>query len=65
VLVKRVLFLFNAAFVIANLDLISQVQLASFGKMLPKYFLYIKIKQFRYRPGVAQRVPGNECSQIS
>jgi hypothetical protein len=27
--------------------------------------LKIKVKQSRYRPGVAQRVPGNKFSQIS
>jgi hypothetical protein len=37
VLVKRVLFLLNAALAIAILHLISQVHLPSFVKMLPKY----------------------------
>jgi hypothetical protein len=36
-LVKRAIFLLNAAFAIAKLDLISQVYLPSFVKMLPKY----------------------------
>ena len=37
VLVKRVLFLLNAALAIEILHLISQVHLPSFVKMLPKY----------------------------
>ena len=37
VLVKRALFLLNAALAIAILRLISQVHLSSFVKMLPKY----------------------------
>jgi hypothetical protein len=37
VLVKRALFLLNAAIAIAILHLISQVHLLSFVKMLPKY----------------------------
>jgi len=37
VLVKRALGLLNAAFVLAILDLISQVHLPSFVNMLPKY----------------------------
>jgi len=37
VLVKRVLFLLNAALAIAILHLISQVHLPSYVKMLPKY----------------------------
>jgi len=41
VLVKRVLFLLNAALAIAILQLISQVHLPSFVKMLPKKNRYI------------------------
>ena len=37
VLVKRFFFLLNAAFAMAIVDLISQVHLPSFVKMLPKY----------------------------
>jgi len=28
-------------------------------------YVYIKVKQSRYRPGVAQRVPGSSGSQIA
>ena len=40
VLVKRVLFLLNAALAVAILHLISQVHLPLFVKMLPKYLKY-------------------------
>jgi hypothetical protein len=30
-----------------------------------KFIEKVKVKQSRYRPGVAQRVPGNYGSQIS
>jgi hypothetical protein len=33
--------------------------------ILPKHPQVTKVKQSRYRPGVAQRVPGSKGSQIS
>ena len=45
-LVKRALFLLNAAFAMAILDLISQVYLPSFVNMLPKYLKYLKDSTF-------------------
>jgi hypothetical protein len=42
---------------------VSSVRIVGLGSRvwhrLPVYYIYIKVKQSRYRPGVAQRVPGS------
>jgi len=43
VLVKRAIFLLNAAFAMAIVDLISQVHLPSFVNMLSKYLKYFTV----------------------
>jgi len=47
VLVKRVLFLLNAALAIAILHLISQVHLPTFVKVLPKYLKDLRDLRFK------------------
>ena len=41
------------------------VDKAKYHRTLARLEVKVKVKQSRYWPGVAQRVPGSSCSQIS